>query len=95
MGSITVTPEDYQDVLIAYLLDLLTNGSPTDNEIFNDLVKRMKGLGLKSVVLNAFLEMDSQSRVKYKMIRNTLMKETNSRSNISVIQSKESKPTEE
>ena len=91
MGSIITTPEDYQNVLIAYLLDLLVHGNPTDNEVFDELLKKIKQMGLKSHVLNAFLEMDQQARVQYRMIRGTLMKESNTQSRISIIKSQDTK----
>lgn len=84
MGQIIVSPEDFQDVLTAYLLELLIHGNPTNNELFSEIVEKMRKAGLKANLLTMFLDMNAQNRVLYKMIRNPLMKESSSRSVITV-----------
>ena len=87
MSSISVSPEQFQDVLTAYLLDLLVNENPTDNVEFDVVLKKMKNAGLKSNLLTMFLDMPGQSRILYKMIKPVLMKDTIGKSYINIINS--------
>lgn len=72
MSSIILSTEDFQDVLMVYLLDLLTHGNEVENEIFDKFLERLKLSGLKGPLLNYVLSMDAQNRIQYSLIKSTL-----------------------
>jgi hypothetical protein len=69
--KINVTPEEFQDVVVAFLLDKLLhpNEIVPNNEGFNKLAKIMSGKGLKSRFMMYYLDMDTRNRVQYKRIK--------------------------
>lgn len=73
MSKINVTPEEFGNIIIAFLLDKSLHPDEVipGNEIFDKLMLRMYDKGLKPLALKAFLEMDSQDRVKYKRIKDS------------------------
>lgn len=83
-GSVSVNPNEYQDLVIAFLLDMLIHGNPTDNKEFDFVLERMKTAGLRGNLLTSFLQMPGQSRVLYKIIRPVLFKEQAATSRITI-----------
>ena len=76
MSQISVSTKGWEDIIVCYLLDVVTNGiGNVDNPKFANLIHTLKGLGAKSPLLSYFLEEDAFNRVKYRMIRGQLVGE--------------------
>ncbi len=72
MASIKIKHERFPDIVVIYLLDVLMHGCEIENELFDDLIERIKKSGLKTYLINYFLYTDSSIRVKYKNIRKAI-----------------------
>ena len=85
MAKISVTSNEFADIVISFLLDKIMHSDEIipDNEIFNDLSEKMRSKGMRSVLLQYYFDMDTNSRVKYKRIKGVF---DNSSSNKSVIE---------
>jgi hypothetical protein len=75
MSQITVTPRDFFDVVVNYLLDITTDNPFKNDPDIDTLVKKIKNSGLRSNLFTFFLDEDGINRVKYKMIRKILLDE--------------------
>jgi hypothetical protein len=69
MSSIILATEDYQDLILVYLLDLLTHGNGVENPLFDKFLKKLNGAGLKGPLLNYVLSMNAQNRILYSIVR--------------------------
>jgi|WetSurMetagenome_2_1015567.scaffolds.fasta_scaffold01001_28 hypothetical protein len=76
MSSIIVSTEDYQDILMVYLLDMLNNGNKVNNPLFDKFLSKLNLAGLKGPLLNCVLEMDAQNRIQYSIIKSSLFNGT-------------------
>jgi hypothetical protein len=74
MSSIVINPDNYIDIVIAYLLDhcihedKITKGQ----EPLRKLVDKLNRAGIRPFLLQQYLESDANIRYKYKMIRDAL-----------------------
>ena len=73
MPQIKVNDEQFENIIILYLLDKVTESSyNSSNQNFNDLMKKMNRGGIKTYLYSCFLEMDGNSKVKYNQIKSIL-----------------------
>jgi len=72
MAKINVTPDEFCDIVVSFLFDKMLHPDEIvpNNIEFNDLMESMRGKGLRSLFMNYYLSMDSNTRVKYKKIKN-------------------------
>ena len=86
MSSITVEPEEFADIIIAYLFDMLRDEDKIpDNERIQKVMDIMKKTGLKTHLYQAFISMDTDTRVKYKRVKGAIHGEGNSNTLIKVL----------
>lgn len=77
MAKITVTGAEFANIVTLFLYDKLQH--PDDiveadiNETFNALAEVLMRRGLKAPLLQCYMDMDPQLRVKYRMIRNVFI----------------------
>jgi len=86
MAQITITAEEFPDIVAAYLLECVQNRKelPFDNPLYNNLLQKMYNAGLRANLLLMYMNMDGNERVRYRMIRKALFYEGNSSSIIRV-----------
>lgn len=94
--KINVTPEEFQDVVVAFLFDKLLHPEDIvpDNEKFNKLAKIMSNKGMKSRLMSYYLDMDVRNRVQYKRIKNIFDGTTSSTAVINILPDKSRKEDE-
>jgi hypothetical protein len=73
MAGIRVTPDEFADIVIAFLLDsIIQPGEILPNNLeFDYITDKMKNSGLKSPLLSYYIDTSSITRGKYKMIRDS------------------------
>jgi len=71
MAGIKLTPDEFADFVVAFLLDnIMQPGEILPNNIeFDYITDKMKNGGLKAPLLSYFIDTSSITRGKYKMIR--------------------------
>lgn len=88
MAQITVESDIFQNVIMCFLLEAIQtrkDGTYTfPNELFNQLLDHAWNGGLRSNLLFAYLRMNGNDRIKYKMIRDALFNEGSNNSIIRV-----------
>lgn len=74
MSSIIINPDNFADVVIAYLLDHCVHEDkiPKSQVTLKKLIAKLNTVGLRPFLLQQFLESNAQIRYKYKMIRDAL-----------------------
>lgn len=83
MSQIHVLPDEFADLVIAFLLEAIRDDEVVaNNERFRELVHWLEKRGAKTQLLQDYLEMDAETRVKYKRIKNTFKGGESSRINI-------------
>lgn len=68
MSQVSLTKEEFLDYIMILMLESIRNESKysTDNESWNTFIQVLKDRGLKAQLLTRFLDMDANSRMKYK-----------------------------
>ena len=71
MAKIRVEPNEFADIVISFLLDKMIHPEEVvpNNDDFNEFIEKIRGKGLKTLMMKYFLNMDSKTRVKYKLIK--------------------------
>ena len=71
MASIKITPDQFADIVIALLLDAMSEKENilADNEEFYQIIDKMKRSGMKAPLLSYYISTSSIVRNKYKVIR--------------------------
>jgi hypothetical protein len=71
MASIQLKPNEWPDVLMAYLFDKILHPDEisSKNEMFNKFMIKMKSRGFSPLLRDYYLTMDPNLRVKYKLIK--------------------------
>lgn len=70
MANITVTGEEYGNIVIAFLLDAIINPEVLEgNEEFRSVIEKMESKGMKPILLREFLNMSAAQRIQYKRIK--------------------------
>jgi len=84
--KINVTPEEFADVVCIFLLQKLLYPDEVvfGNPEFNKLMDTMNNKGMRSQLLNYYLNLPSSTRVKYKFMSKTLTYESNEMSLIQI-----------
>lgn len=74
MASIVIHPDNFADILIAYLLDncIHEDKIPKEQVEMKKLIAKINNVGLRPFLLQQYLESDANIRYKYKMIRPAL-----------------------
>ncbi|MFA5025433.1 MAG: hypothetical protein WC503_02940 [Candidatus Shapirobacteria bacterium] len=73
MSQISVTGDEFPNILCAFLLDLLNHGSSLQNENFDVILRKLKNAGIRSNLLQMYIDMPGNDRVLYKFVRPILM----------------------
>lgn len=95
MSKINVTNKTYPNIVIAYLFDKLlhTDEVSVGNELFDKFAKQLKQKGFLPIIRDYYLNMDSQDRLKYKLIKDGFEAITTSNTVIQIVPEKfEKKP---
>lgn len=82
MSQIQVDPEEFADIVLAFLKDSMREDLLEGNPRYEKFIDQLKKKGFKTHLLQHYLDMSSQTRVKYKRIRNTFDGGDSSRINI-------------
>lgn len=71
MTTLNLTPESFSDLTVSFLLDKLLHPDEvaTKNPEFNKLAEKMKAAGLKPHLTKHYINMDAESRMNYKRIK--------------------------
>jgi len=71
MAKINITPDEFGDVVVAFLFDKLLHKEDVspNNENFNKFIDNLDKRSGKSLLRDAFLSMDPDMRLKYKRIK--------------------------
>lgn len=95
MSKINVTNKTYPNIVIAYLFDKLLHPEEVSvgNELFDKFVIQLKKKGFLPIIRDYYLNMDSQDRLKYKLIKDGFEAITTSNTVIQIVPEKfEKKP---
>ena len=86
MASIQTNKEEYADITIAFLLDMILNPDEMmdTNERFNDMIDLMNRRGLKPFLLHYYMGSPSKSRSKWKQLRKNFIKGKSSSGSINI-----------
>lgn len=86
--NIQLTPEEFQNVIICFLLDSSSNYDQITkkSESFFNLEKWFKNSGLKSRLLKEYLDMNLQERRPYSLFKDVFYRDTNSMYTLSIRQ---------
>ena len=72
--KINVTPEEFSNVIISYLLDCILHKDEINmSEEFEEVVDILDMKGSKAFLLMKYLRMDANERMNYKKIRKSLI----------------------
>jgi len=93
MSKINVSPDEYADITVAFLLDKMLHPDEVIpyNEAFNKYAKKLAGKGMKSLSLNYYLKMNGNLRVYYKRIKKVFEGDQNQSAIIYIWPSKKEK----
>ena len=71
MTTLNLTPKEYADLTVSFLLDKMLHPDEvvSGNENFNKLAEKFKNLGLKPHLTKYYIDMDSMARMNYKRIK--------------------------
>lgn len=84
MPIINVHSDEFADLVMAYLLDMVRHEEMRpDNERFTQFIEQMEARGLKNASYSAFLDMNTNTRIKYKRLKPSLIGEGSARVEIS------------
>jgi uncharacterized protein YbbC (DUF1343 family) len=73
MASIVIDDKEFSEIVIAYLLDNVVHDKiPEDMTSLKKLIGRLKQGGMGAILLKEYLETNSNTRYKYKMIKESL-----------------------
>lgn len=69
---LTVTPSEFADIIACFLFDKLLKPDEvvSNNNMFNELMKKMSNKGAKSLLMSYYLNLSSETRLDYKRIKN-------------------------
>ena len=97
MAKIIVTHNKFADIVIAFLLDKMLHPDDVipDSELFNEFAEKIKGKGLKSLLMQYYFNMDAIDRVKYKKIKDIFDGTSTDMSVINIIYEKVDKKEKE
>ena len=73
MSQISVSSDEFPNIIACFLLDLLNHGSSLQNENFDVILRKLKNAGIRSNLLQMYIDMSGNDRVLYKFVRPVLM----------------------
>jgi hypothetical protein len=84
MAGIRLTPNQFADLVIAFLLDSIIKNDEIlpDNHEFHYIIKKIERAGIKSQLLSYYIDTSPVTRGKYKTIRDSFTGDANSSNNI-------------
>ena len=90
MSKINVTNKTYPNFVIAYLFDKLLHPDDVSvgNELFDKFVIQLRHKGFLPLIRDYYLSMDSQDRLKYKLIKDAFEAITTSNAVIQIVPEK-------
>jgi len=90
MAKINVTNKTYPNFVIAYLFDKLLHPDDVSvgNELFDKFAVQLRRKGFLPLVRDYYLSMDSQDRLKYKLIKDAFEAITTSNAVIQIVPEK-------
>ena len=96
MAGIKVTPNQYADVTVAFLLDAMMKREEIlpNNPEFHYILRKMEKAGMKSHLMSYYLDTSSITRGKYKTIRKSFTG-ADVNNNISIVNSDDTMPDDE
>lgn len=95
MSKINVTAQTFPNIVVAYLFDKLLHPDEVSvgNELFDKFVVQLKKKGFAVNLRDYYLNMDSQDRLKFKLIKDGFEGVTTSNTVINIVPEKfEKKP---
>ncbi len=70
---ININSEEFADIVVSYILDMSRDDSILpDNERFRKFITIMKDRGIKTEAFNVFVDMDAETRSKYRQIKSSI-----------------------
>lgn len=73
---IDVKPDEFADLVMAYILDMIRHEEHLpDNDRFKDFINKMESKGMKQEVYRSFINMNTETRIKFKRIKKYLHSE--------------------
>ena len=73
MAIINVHPDEFADIVMAYLLDMIRDEEMRpDNERFEKFIELMDARGMKALTYSAYLNMNTDTRIKYKRMKKAI-----------------------
>lgn len=72
MAAININVAQFEDIVILYLLDKITDRYTSKGVRFKNLIKNIDKLGIKQYLYKYFLTTNADSKVKYKQVMNVL-----------------------
>jgi hypothetical protein len=86
MAKINLKPNEYPDIVIAYLFDKVLHHDEvaTGNELFDEFMTKMKSRGITPLLRDYYLSMDPDKRRKYKLIKDAFAADTLSNAVINI-----------
>jgi len=93
MSKVNVSPEEFGDLVVAFILDKLLNPEEVieGNKAFNEFMEKLSLKGVKPLALNYYLKCDANLRVKYKRIKKVFEYDQNQAAIINIFPSEREK----
>ena len=90
MATVNLTPKQFGDLVVSFLLDKILHPEEVvpGDEDFDKFIESIKGKGAKSALTQHYVQMDSQSRLNYKRIKDIFDGTDNTIQNIKVMPEK-------
>jgi len=76
MGKIITSPDDFFDIIIVFLYDIISNKDTTilKGEEREKIIDAIEKRGLRTILMQYYLYLDSEKRLKYKRIKDLFYK---------------------
>lgn len=73
---INVKPDEFADLVMAYLLEMMRHDElMPDNDRFKDFIDKMNGKGMKQEAYRNYIEMNADTRIKFRRVKDYLFEE--------------------
>jgi hypothetical protein len=72
LASIVIHPDNFDDLVIAYLLDNCVHEDKINQEPLKKLISKLNQAGIRPTLLQEYLQSNANIRYKYRMIREAL-----------------------
>lgn len=92
MPSINVTPNEFADIVVTFLIDnMVGDDLLLENEEWDVIIDKMEKSGLKSYLMHMYMNMPTKTRNKYKYIDNIFQTPDMGRYSINILRDKSKK----